>query len=176
MLCVHDDLRRDLSVPLSSRGTTSLVIEEFELIDGLLFGLISTSSLKLTLLCLLESLRIPFGGSASNVSPSEPWIWIWTWFLQEHGNRRGKYKKCALPWHLQVGHIGLVWVQGNAISDYDYHHLCSQLPLLSRRLWWKERADTDTAPTSCSMSQPLRTFFLLSCWKISQISPLSAAR
>ena len=98
MLCVHDDLRRDLSVPLS-RGTTSLVIEEFELIDGLLFGLISTSSLKLTLLCLLESLRIPFGGSASNVSPSEPWIWIWTWFLQEHGkwNRRGKYKKVPYP-------------------------------------------------------------------------------
>ena len=92
MLCVHDDLRRDLSVPLSSRVTTSLVIEEFELIDGLLFGLISTSSLKLTLLCLLESLRIPFGGSASNVSPSEPWIWIWTWFLEERvkWNRRGK--------------------------------------------------------------------------------------
>ena len=95
MLCVHDDLRRDLSVPLSSRVTTSLVIEVLEWIDGLLFGLISTSSLKLTLLCLLESLRIPFGGSASNVSPSEPWIWIWTWFLQEQGkwNRRGKYKK-----------------------------------------------------------------------------------
>ena len=161
MLCVHDDLRRDLSVPLS-RGTTSLVIEVLEWIDGLLFGLISTSSLKLTLLCLLESLRIPFGGSASNVSPSEPWIWIWTWFLQEHGkwNRRGKYKKSALPWHLQVGHIGLVWVQGNAISNYDYHHLSLLLPLLSRRLRWKERADTDTAPTSCFTSQPLKIFLL----------------
>ena len=100
------------------------------------------------------------------LSTSEPWIWIWTWFLQEHGNRRGKYKKCALPWHLQVGHIGLVWVQGNAISDYDYHHLSSQLPLLSRRLRWKERADTDTAPTSCFTSQPLKIFLLWTGWKL----------
>ena len=132
------------------------------MIEGLLLisSNFSTSSLKLTLLCLLESLRMLFGGSASNVSPSEPWIWIWTWFLQEHGNRRGKYKKCALPWHLQVGHIGLVWVQGNAISDYDYHHLSSQLPLLSRRLRWKERADIGTAPTSCFTSQPLKIFLL----------------
>ena len=91
MLCVQEDLRRDTSVPLWSRGTTSLVIEGLLLISSNF----STSSLKLTLLCLLESLRMLFGGSASNVSPSEPWIWIWTWFLQEHGkwNRRGKYKK-----------------------------------------------------------------------------------
>ena len=162
MLCVQEDLRRDTSVPLWSRGTTSLVIEGLLLISSNF----STSSLKLTLLCLLESLRIPFGGSASNVSPSEPWIWIWTWFLQEHGNRRGKYKKCALPWHLQVGHIGLVWVQGNAISDYDYHHLSSQLPLLSRRLRWKERADIGTAPTSCFTSQPLKIFLLWTGWKL----------
>ena len=164
MLCVQEDLRRDTSVPLWSRGTTSLVIEGLLLISSNF----STSSLKLTLLCLLESLRIPFGGSASNVSPSEPWIWIWTWFLQEHGkwNRRGKYKKSALPWHLQVGHIGLVWVQGNAISDYDYHHLSSQLPLLSRRLRWKERADIGTAPTSCFTSQPLKIFLLRTGWKL----------